>query len=353
MTHGRINIPFVEGKALKGVSKHMKHPKIYCLVICLLIFVLLSQASANEVTYKDVPKTHWAYEAIEALSKAGIVKGFPDKTFKPNLNVTREQFAVVLVLTLKLPTDNKAPQIFSDIKPGHRSFLYIDATKSFIPTSSNPQGSFNFNADKVITREEVAEAIVLALGLNNKQKADVRLLSNMFKDYKTISPLFRENVTLAVYNRIMSGNSNGTFNGKGALTRAELSVILNKLLQNIRAEQALTQQTPTQQNVYKPQHKPWTIEFIDFPRPDYNQIQSFYGAVASKVYDPNNFYLVMKHTTINNNGNYVSSTIKTVNVYVYEKDLNLFSVGDTVIFDYNRNNNITSYNFQNKVDPRR
>lgn len=333
----------------------MRHSKISGRLVCLLIFVLLSQAWASEVTFKDVPKTHWAYEAIESLAKTGIVKGFPDNTFRPNLNITREQFAVVLVLALKLPLDNKAPQIFSDVKPNHRSFLYIDAAKSYIPTPSNLQGPFNFNGNKFITREEIAEAVVLASRLNKKQKADVKILTQKFKDYQSISPTFRELVALAVSSGIMSGNANGTFNAKGALTRAELTVVLNKLVQETQ-----TQQTQPTSNVIKPPRTPWTIEFIDFQRPDYkmvkdfpdyNELQSFYGAVASKVYDPNNFYLVMKHSIIEQSGGVFRANIKTVNIYVYEKDLDQFYIGDMMKFYYDRNNKITSYTIEQKAQP--
>jgi len=325
----------------------MKQSKISCLVICLLIFALLSQASANEATFKDVPKTHWAYEAIESLSKAGIVKGFPDKTFKPDLKVTREQFAVVLVLSLKLPADKKAPQTFSDIRPDHRSFVYIDAVKSLIPTPSNPHGPFNFNGNKAITREEVAEATVLALNLKKNPKANAGFLQSRFKDYQNISPLYREQVALAVYNGIISGNANGTFDGKGALTRAELSVIISKLIQETQVKQTLNESA---KQPAKPPHKPWTIEF-NFRQPDYDQVKTFMGTVISKVYGPVDSYMVLEHVTVINDGSNAYADIKSVNMYVYEKDLNWFFTGDMLRVSYDRNNNITSYSFEREATP--
>jgi len=32
--------------------------------------------------YKDVPQSHWAYEAVEKLTDLGIVSGFPDGTLE-------------------------------------------------------------------------------------------------------------------------------------------------------------------------------------------------------------------------------------------------------------------------------
>lgn len=327
----------------------MRHLKIWGLIICLLLFGLWSQASASETTYKDVPKTHWAYEAIESLAKAGILKGFPDGTFKPSQKVTREQFAVVLVLTLKLPTDDKAAQTFSDVDSNHRSFLYIDAAKTFIPTPYNPEGHFNFDGAKAITREEVAESIVVALDLKQNGNANSKYLSLMFKDYQSISPSFRENVALAVYSKMMSGNSNGTFNAKGALTRAELSVLMNKLSQ--LQKQTKTSPTGNKAPASGLPHKPWTIEF-DFKPPDWDLVKRFIGTVSSKVYGPPDSYLVLENTTINYKNNRLSSVVKTAFMYVYgQEDVDSFFIGDMIIVDYDRKYNIIKYSFEREIKP--
>lgn len=313
------------------------------LLACLLIFVLVGSGFANQIKYTDVPASHWAYPSIQALAEAGILYGYRDGSFKPELKVTREQFAVAIVRALKIPLDEKAPQIFSDITPKHRSFLYIDAAKSFIPTPPGPQGYFNFNPDQVIAREEVAEAVTLALNLKEIKIPDEKSLSQSFKDFQNISPAYRTSAALTLYYGILSGDPGGNFNGKAGLSRAELSVVLNNILKKKSAvDEAL-----------KPPHKPWTIEFIDFQRPDidmvrdfpgYNKTQRFYGTVTSKVYGFDNSHLVVTHKSNKETGNQISVEIKTVHFYVYEKDLDLFSRGDALSLDYDRNNNVISYN---------
>ncbi|MHB9094942.1 MAG: S-layer homology domain-containing protein [Eubacteriales bacterium] len=322
----------------------MKNIKIVLSAVCILILVLTYSALAVEDIFKDVPKTHWAYEAIQTLSQAGIVKGYPDGTFQPDINVLREQFAIVLVNTLKIPLNEKAPQTFSDIDYNHRSFLYVDAVRPFIPI---PKGyTFNFYPDRAITREEVAETIVLALNLNKGQKPDSKYLASKFKDYQSISPEFRENVAIAVYNGILSGDSKSNFHGEAGLTRAELSTIMNFLFQRKAAMSV----------GLRPPRKPWTIDLIDFQRPDYdmvrdfpdfNETQSFFGSITSKVYDFSNSHLIVEHNTYSNGMNVEH---KTVHVYVYEKDLNLFSVGDMIKFNYDRDNNILSYVFEYRIN---
>ncbi len=325
------------------------------VAISVATFLILLSPAAASGTFTDVPVNHWAYESIGALTQAGVIGGFPDGTFKPGLKVTREQFAKLLVVSLDIPLNENAPQIFSDIKPGHWSFLYIDAAKSFIPTAANQAGHFNFFGDHAITREEAAHAIALALGLDKSPKPGSSYLAETFRDYQRISPQFRDSVALTAYYGILSGDANGSFRGQEGLTRAEICVFLRRILQ--------ARETPGDQSSDKTatiqRHQPWTIEFIDFRRPDYdmvqkypgyNKIQTFYGTVTDRVYGFNDPHFVVRHTTLDFEDKQVSvNNIKTVHVYVYEEELDLFSEGDRVSFDYDRDNNITSYSVQRKM----
>ena len=54
--------------------------------------VLLSRVhelEAGEKSFPDVPKTHWAYDAIAAAGAAGWINGYEDGTFQPNESVKR------------------------------------------------------------------------------------------------------------------------------------------------------------------------------------------------------------------------------------------------------------------------
>lgn len=55
----------------------------------------LEKENAN-MKFKDVPETHWAYEAIEELAEKGIINGYEDGTFKPDEAVTRAELATML-----------------------------------------------------------------------------------------------------------------------------------------------------------------------------------------------------------------------------------------------------------------
>jgi predicted porin/DNA-directed RNA polymerase specialized sigma24 family protein len=45
---------------------------------------------------RDVPPGHWAYDAIEELFDLGVLKGYPDGTFKGKAPLTRYEFAIAI-----------------------------------------------------------------------------------------------------------------------------------------------------------------------------------------------------------------------------------------------------------------
>ena len=55
--------------------------------------------------------------AIESLAQAGVIGGYPDRTFRPDSPVLRAQFAKMAVLSLGLPvTEGGTPLPFTDVE---------------------------------------------------------------------------------------------------------------------------------------------------------------------------------------------------------------------------------------------
>lgn len=89
-------------------------------------------------------------------------------------------------------------------------------------------GTNKFNPEDEALREDVTMGIVKAKGLENSEY-DINTL-NSFSDLDSIAGNRRKYVAIAVENGLMNGNANGTFNPKGALTRAEGATVIKKLL---------------------------------------------------------------------------------------------------------------------------
>src|SRR2546430_7762854 len=68
-------------------------------------------AQAPPDMFKDVDKSHWAYEATESLRSKGILIGYPDGYFRGKRTLTRYEFAVALERLLQnLPAGTVGPQ---------------------------------------------------------------------------------------------------------------------------------------------------------------------------------------------------------------------------------------------------
>ena len=65
--------------------------KILCAVlsfVMMMSILVVPAAAAADQKFTDVPKTHWAYEAIQAMAEGGMVAGYGGGKFGPNDTIT-------------------------------------------------------------------------------------------------------------------------------------------------------------------------------------------------------------------------------------------------------------------------
>jgi len=66
--------------------------KKWIAMVCLVAMMVTVPVMAASI-FPDLPEGHWAYTAVEKMVNDGTVNGFPDGEFKPDVLVTRWQFA--------------------------------------------------------------------------------------------------------------------------------------------------------------------------------------------------------------------------------------------------------------------
>ena len=192
-----------------------------------LVALTLSSAfiMSSAFAFSDLTENHWAYRNVMDMQEKGIISGFEDSTFRPSDVLTREQFITMAVKGLKL--EDLASTVFEDVS-GRWSEEFIKiAGDSMVDV-----GETTFRPSEVALREDVAMAIVK---LNKLPEDEYNLdVLRAFSDSNEISENRRKYVALAVENGFMSGNANGTFSPKKALTRAEgATVVFNMLNEEV------------------------------------------------------------------------------------------------------------------------
>ncbi|MHA6482498.1 choice-of-anchor I family protein [Paenibacillus sp. strain BS8-2] len=94
---------------------------------------------------------HWAAEPINKLAEKKILEGMPDGSFQPDSQMTRAQYMAVLFRLLGLE-ESDSSQGFNDVADDAWYSTYVNALSEFGIATGYPDGSFQ--PDKEMTREE-------------------------------------------------------------------------------------------------------------------------------------------------------------------------------------------------------
>lgn len=169
---------------------------------------------------------HWAEANIKQAVNSGIVSGYLDGTFKPDNSVTRAEFAVMLMNTLK-PQGEAALLTFTDTAEigTWAQKAVAQAFQAGIVTGYE-EGSFRPNAK--ITRAEMAVMLANALGLAIEAETETG-----FADDKDVPAWSKGAVAAMKKQKLLEGKDNNVFDPIAPTTRAEaVTVLLNMLAQN-------------------------------------------------------------------------------------------------------------------------
>ena len=223
----------------------MKIKKAFLIVLSLImvftfVFPLASFATESsndentESGFKDVPKTHWAFNAIAWMLTNKIAEGTGNGRFSPDKAVARDEFAKMMVLTLKLKLINPEVSSFEDIAKGSWQFKYVETAKPYLTIYRTDSGQLYYHPSEPSMREDMAVALVKALGFS-KETVDESILDS-FDDEDEISEKLRKYVAIAVKHKIMQGyteDGKKLFGAQETLDRAQAAVLLyNAFRQN-------------------------------------------------------------------------------------------------------------------------
>jgi hypothetical protein len=173
---------------------------------------------AQEYLLNDIAG-HWAEDNIKLLVADGAITGYEDGSFKPDSDITRAEFATVLVRALKL--EPQSGKIFADTS-NHwaKDFIATAAWSGIIQGYDDA----TFGPDDLITREQMAVMIYRAaqFGISTDEIA--------FEDAASISSWAEEAVALMAEEGIITGYPDNTFKPQANATRAEAVTVIVRAL---------------------------------------------------------------------------------------------------------------------------
>nr|WP_245368456.1 S-layer homology domain-containing protein [Paenibacillus silagei] len=181
----------------------------------------------NKVSFKDVASVQaWAGRQISVVAAKGAIEGVGNGNFAPKNNVTRAEFAKMLIRALNLE-NNSAKQSFGDVSSTawYAPYVAVAAEKGIITGRSAAQ----FDPNATITRAEMATMIARAVKSQKPEAATNVSSLSKFSDAGKIAASLKDGVAFAASNNLVIGNA-GKFNPNNTATRAEAAVIIYRTI---------------------------------------------------------------------------------------------------------------------------
>lgn len=184
----------------------------------------------HPIEFADVAN-HWAKSAVNDMGSRMVVDGVGGGLFDPNKNITRAEFAAIVVRGLGLELNEKG-NVFPDV---HSTDWYsgaIGTANSYQLIEGFEDGMFRPNDQ--ITREQAMVIIAKAMEITKlKEKLDGSTGQSTLPSYADGSAAAKwaqEAIADCLQTGIVTGRSSKELAPKSFITRAEVAAIVQRLL---------------------------------------------------------------------------------------------------------------------------
>lgn len=198
-------------------------------------------ATIASAAYKDVPTESPLAGEVHKATEYGLMNGYNESTFGYQDSMTRAQFTAVLVRMMGWDTVTPDTASYTDVPIGHTWFDEIETAAAHDVTGT----WVNFRPQAAITRGEMAELLVRALGLKSAAEA---LNSSRIPFSDTYSILHGGDpftdleygnegyIRVAYAIGMTNGTSATTFSPARTATRGQAAAMLVRIYEKLRQE---------------------------------------------------------------------------------------------------------------------
>ncbi|MPM28888.1 hypothetical protein SDC9_75425 [bioreactor metagenome] len=185
----------------------------------------------HPIEFTDVAG-HWAKNAINNMGSRMVVNGDENGNYNPNNDMTRAEFAATIVRALGL-APGTGENSFGDVASSAWYCGYVQTATHYGIIKGYDNG--NFGPSDIITREQAMTMLARAMKLTGLDvivtDGDVSALLGAYTDGATASAYAEGSIALCLKTSITSGTSTTTISPKEYITRAEVAVMVQRLLQ--------------------------------------------------------------------------------------------------------------------------
>ncbi|EZH66324.1 hypothetical protein DH09_10345 [Bacillaceae bacterium JMAK1] len=181
-------------------------------------------ADAQEASFTDVDATNTHFNNIERAVDRGVVTGYSDGTYRPNVSVTRGQIATMITRAFDLDVPENPESIYNDVSESHHFAGVVQA----VSEEGIMVGRFDntmFETGSVLSRQQMASILVRAFDLEKVPGNDT-VPHDVDQAYES----HVENITILAQHGITT-TSDGNFRPNGEVTRGQLASFLERAIE--------------------------------------------------------------------------------------------------------------------------
>ncbi len=179
----------------------------------------------EKVRFVDLGAHAWAADSINALADEGIIKGTSENTFSPAANITRADFALLLVRAFKLTSEKE--ENFADVNASD----YFAAELAIARNTGivNGIGDNKYAPRNTITRQDMMTIVYRAL---RALEIELETGDVEYSDFESVAEYAKDAVSALVSAELVNGKS-GKIAPTDYTTRAEVAVLIKRILDYI------------------------------------------------------------------------------------------------------------------------
>jgi len=185
----------------------------------------------NPIEFSDV-ENHWAKGAINNMGSRLVVNGVGNNSYDPDRSITRAEFAAIMVKALGLEPGT-GTNSFSDVASTDWFCKYVETASTY--GIINGYSADTFGPNDTITREQAMAMIARAmkitgLGVSLSDRETSSLLA-AYTDGASAADYAKGSIAACLKAGIVSGTSENTIAPQDYVTRAEVAVMAERLLE--------------------------------------------------------------------------------------------------------------------------
>ena len=189
--------------------------------------------------FTDVHADDWFYNDVMFAYEKGLMSGIYADSFLPHGNTSRAEIAVTLYRLEGSPAV-EGRNSFTDMEYGTGKVWYYDmVTWAQQKGIMDGSGDGRFGAGEPLTREELVSIFYRYAKVKGYDVTGTEM-PDSFTDRSDVSDWAQEAMTWAVSRGIINDRGNNLLEPKGAATRAEVAVMLHRLIEKYELQPAVT-----------------------------------------------------------------------------------------------------------------